>query len=57
MDRFSLGSSLLVNQRLTEDEYDIPELINELRTNYPLVSAILEKGPEMDWKKLQLLCC
>ena len=40
--------SLLVNKSLTEDEYDIPELIDELRTNYPLVSAILDKVPEMD---------
>ena len=40
--------SLLLNKSLTEDEYDIPELIDELRTNYPLVSAILDKVPEMD---------
>ena len=40
--------SLLVNKSLTEEEYDIPELIDELRTNYPLVSAILDKVPEMD---------
>lgn len=42
--------SLSVNKSLTDDddEYDIPELIDELRTNYPLVSAILDKVPEMD---------
>jgi hypothetical protein len=42
--------SLSVNKTLTDDdgEYDIPELIDELRTNYPLVSAILDKVPEMD---------
>ena len=33
--------SLSVNK----SEYDIPELIDELRTNYPLVSAILDKVP------------
>jgi hypothetical protein len=40
-----------VNRKLTDgddDSYDIPELIDELRTNYPLVSAILDKVPEMD---------
>ena len=37
--------SLLVNKRLTEDKYDIPELMDELSTNYPLVSAILDKVP------------
>src|SRR5215475_5178801 len=37
-----------VNKSLTDDEYDIPELIDELRTNYPLVSAILDKLPEME---------
>jgi hypothetical protein len=40
--------SLSVNKSLTDGEYDIPELIDELRTNYPLVSAILDKVPEMD---------
>jgi hypothetical protein len=41
--------SLLMNRSSTDDdEYDIPELIDELRTNYPLVSAILDKVPEMD---------
>jgi hypothetical protein len=42
--------SLSVNNSLTDEdgEYDIPELIDELRTNYPLVSAILDKVPEMD---------
>ena len=40
--------SLLMNKSLTDGEYDIPELIDELRTNYPLVSAILDKVPEMD---------
>jgi hypothetical protein len=42
--------SLSVNKSLTDEdgEYDIPELIDELRTNYPLVSAILDKVPEMD---------
>jgi hypothetical protein len=39
---------LSVNRSLTDGEYDIPELIDELRTNYPLVSAILDKVPEMD---------
>jgi hypothetical protein len=39
---------LSVNKSLTDGEYDIPELIDELRTNYPLVSAILDKVPEMD---------
>ena len=38
------------------DEYDIPELIDELRTNYPLVSAILDKVPEMESEELELLC-
>jgi hypothetical protein len=40
--------SLLMNRSPTDDEYDIPELIDELRTNYPLVSAILDKVPEME---------
>jgi hypothetical protein len=40
--------SLLMNRSSTDGEYDIPELIDELRTNYPLVSAILDKVPEMD---------
>jgi hypothetical protein len=40
--------SLSVNKSLTDSEYDIPELIDELRTNYPLVSAILDKVPDMD---------
>jgi hypothetical protein len=43
--------SLSVNRKLTDgddDSYDIPELIDELGTNYPLVSAILDKVPEMD---------
>ena len=41
--------SLLMNRSSTDDdEYDIPELIDELRTNYPLASAILDKVPEMD---------
>ena len=40
--------SLLMNRSPTDDEYDIPELMDELRTNYPLVSAILDKVPEME---------
>jgi hypothetical protein len=40
--------SLPVNKSITDGEYDIPELIDELRTNYPLVSAILDKVPDMD---------
>ena len=42
---------MLMNTNPTDDEYDeydIPELIDELRTNYPLVSAILDKVPEME---------
>jgi hypothetical protein len=35
-----------VKKSLTDGEYDIPELIDELRTNYPLVIAILDKVPE-----------
>jgi hypothetical protein len=31
--------SLLMKRSSTDDEFDIPELIDELRTNYPLVSA------------------
>ena len=42
------ASSLSVNKNIADGEYDIPELIDELRTNYPLVSAILDKVPEMD---------
>jgi hypothetical protein len=40
--------SLSMNKSLTDGEYDVPELIDELRTNYPLVSAILDKVPDMD---------
>lgn len=29
-------------------EYDIEEMIDEIRENYPLVSAILDRVPEMD---------
>ena len=42
---------MLMNTNPTDDdydEYDITDLIDELRTNYPLVSAILDKVPEMD---------
>ena len=40
--------SLLMNRSPTDDEYDISDLMDELRTNYPLVSAILDKVPEME---------
>jgi len=29
-------------------EYDIEEMIDEIRENYPLISAILDRIPEMD---------
>jgi hypothetical protein len=31
--------SLLMKRSSSDDEFDFPELIDELRTNYPLVSA------------------
>ena len=34
--------------RELSDDGDVPELIEELRTNYPLVSAILDRIPDMD---------
>jgi hypothetical protein len=43
----SLWDPSLVYRGRTDDD-EILELTNELRTNYPLVSAILDKVPEMD---------
>jgi hypothetical protein len=37
-----------MNSSLTDDEYDISDLMDEIGTNYPLVSAILDKVPEME---------
>jgi hypothetical protein len=34
--------------RELSDDDDVTELIEELRTNYPLVSAILDRIPDMD---------
>jgi hypothetical protein len=34
-----------------EQMLDIEEMIDELRTNYPLVAAILDKVPEMDMEE------
>jgi hypothetical protein len=34
--------------RELSDHDDIPDVIEELRTNYPLVSAILDRIPDMD---------
>lgn len=34
--------------RELSDYDDVPDVIEELRTNYPLVSAILDRIPDMD---------